>query len=247
MTEQAKDLGSGLRHAREQSGLTLRQIADSTKLSVRNLSALENNRIEQLPGGIYRRAIVRSYAAHVGLDPEQTLRAFLARYPDDVPTWADLVPEPRSTPRRALHTIVSAMSALIPILAGVFYFTLNATGAAEPRHVVDAIAPSDSAVHSAVLPASLTSRRADPVSMMVSVSSPTSLQIVADGRDVVARQFVPGDVIRLELSRDVVLLGDNAGAVHFSINGRAGRTLGDSGAPLSAQISRDDYQHWLIR
>ena len=118
MTEQeSQNLGAGLKLAREQSGLTLRQIADATKLSVRSLTALETNRIEQLPGGIYRRAIVRAYASQIGLDPEQTLRAFLAQHPDDVPTMSQLVPPPQGgSGRRVLHALIGRLSALIPIL-----------------------------------------------------------------------------------------------------------------------------------
>jgi cytoskeleton protein RodZ len=246
MTEQAQDLGTGLRRAREQSGLTLRQIADATKLSVRNLSALENNRIDQMPGGIYRRAIVRTYAAHVGLDPEKTLRAFLAQHPDDVPTWADLVPPEAASRRGALHTFISVMGALVPILAGVFYFSLSARGSDAPQHIVD-VMPRREVVHASIIPAALSTPPSyDAMAMMLSVSAPTLLQIVADGREVAAREFAPGEVIRLSLGSDVVLVGDNAGAVHFSINGRAGRTLGDEGTPLTARISRDDYENWLI-
>ncbi len=104
-------LGASLRRAREQSGVTLREIADATKLSVRALNALECDRVDQLPGGIYRRAIVRSYASKVGLDPEKTLRAFLVLYPDDVPSMAQLLPPPsrHSPSRRALHAIVSVL------------------------------------------------------------------------------------------------------------------------------------------
>lgn len=247
MTQQVEDLGTGLRRAREQSGLSLRQIADATKQSVRNLSALENNRIDQLPGGIYRRAIVRTYAAHVGLDPESTLRAFLAKYPDDVPTWADLMPPPSAPRRGALQTLFSVMGALVPILAGLFYFSLNARGADAPQHIID-VMPAREVVQASIIPAALTtSRTHDTVAMMLSVSSPTSLQIVADGRQVAARRFEPGEIMRLSLGSDVVLVGDNAGAVHFSINGRAGRTLGDDGSPLTARISRDDYQDWLLQ
>jgi cytoskeletal protein RodZ len=93
--------------------VSLRDIAETTKLSVSNLHALENNRITQLPGGIYRRAIVRAYAGHVGLDPETTLRAFLMQYPDDVPSWAELVPPQREwTLRSVALTILGAISAL---------------------------------------------------------------------------------------------------------------------------------------
>jgi transcriptional regulator with XRE-family HTH domain len=246
MTAPFKDVGSGLRHAREQSGLTLQQMAAATKLSVRNLSALENNRIEQLPGGIYRRAIVRSYAAQVGLDPEQTLRAFLAKYPDDVPTWADLLPARQPlTLRRAVHAIIGVLGTLVPIFAGAFYFIGNVSGpSAQPRPI--AALTRAEVLQSSMMPASLP-RGGNSVPMIVSVSSPTFLQIMSDGREVVARLVGAGETLRLHLSRDVVLMGDNAGAVHFSINGRAGRSLGDAGEPLSVRIFRQDYQRWLMR
>jgi transcriptional regulator with XRE-family HTH domain len=243
-----QDLGAGLRRAREQSGLTLRHIADETKLSVRALTALETNRIELLPGGIYRRAIVRAYASHVGLDPEKTLRAFLEQHPDDVPTMARFNPPmPVRGRRRVLLAVLSLLSALIPILAGVFYFTLSARGSDVPQIVAVLPPRATDAWPAATVPSSLGHRDPDPVSMMVSVSSSTRLQIVADGREVLARQLAAGDVFRLDLSNDVILVGDNAGAVHFSINGRAGRTLGEAGTPLTARISLNDYHDWLIK
>ena len=52
------------------------------------LTALEQDRIAQLPGGIYRRAIVRAFAREVGVDAEATLRTFLEQYPDEVPVAA---------------------------------------------------------------------------------------------------------------------------------------------------------------
>ena len=68
----AGDFGGRLREARERRGVTLRQIAAATKISVRVLEALERNDISLLPGGIFSRAFVRSYAIQVGLDPEDS-------------------------------------------------------------------------------------------------------------------------------------------------------------------------------
>src|SRR5438477_1985189 len=77
------DFGSRMRHAREQRGVSLRQIAETTKISVSQLEALERNDVSRLPGGIFSRAFVRSYASEVGLDPEEMVRDFLAQYPHD--------------------------------------------------------------------------------------------------------------------------------------------------------------------
>ena len=76
------DFGARLREARERRGLSLREIADATKIAARSLEALERNDIAKLPGGIFSRAFVRAYAVHVGLDPEETISEFMATFPD---------------------------------------------------------------------------------------------------------------------------------------------------------------------
>jgi cytoskeleton protein RodZ len=60
--------GEALRRARQRRGLTLQQIAQSTKIPLRHLEALERDELAALPAGMYRRAQVRAYADAVGLD-----------------------------------------------------------------------------------------------------------------------------------------------------------------------------------
>lgn len=89
--ERQMDLGSRLKRRREERGISLREIADRTKLSVTTLEALERNDVRRLPGGIFSRAAVRAYAGEVGVDPELTVRDFVARCPDDSASigWPD--------------------------------------------------------------------------------------------------------------------------------------------------------------
>jgi hypothetical protein len=54
-------------------------------------------------------------------------------------------------------------------------------------------------------------------------------------------------MVRLDVRHEIVLSGDDAGAVQFSINGRAGRQLGPAGSPLQLRIARDDYHAWLVQ
>jgi hypothetical protein len=84
----ASDFGSRMRHVREQRGVSLRQVAQTTKLSVSALEALERNDISRLPGGIFSRAFVRSYAAEIGANPEETVRDFLSQFPHESVTGA---------------------------------------------------------------------------------------------------------------------------------------------------------------
>jgi cytoskeletal protein RodZ len=122
-----QDFGAGLRRARERAGLSLRRIADITKLSVRVLDALERNRVDLLPGGIYRRAIVRAYASEVGLNPEATLRAFLALHPDDLLLEAQQVAEPVRK-RGLLRGFMSVFGILAPVVSAVVAVTFGARG-----------------------------------------------------------------------------------------------------------------------
>src|SRR5471030_1208226 len=75
--------GLTLRDARERRGVSLRQIANATKISVAALEALERNDISRLPGGIFSRSFVRSYAIEVGLDPDKAILDFIAQFPND--------------------------------------------------------------------------------------------------------------------------------------------------------------------
>jgi hypothetical protein len=62
----------------------LAAIAEETKINVALLEGLERDDVSRWPGGLFRRAYVRTYAQKIGLDPEQVLREFIALYPDPV-------------------------------------------------------------------------------------------------------------------------------------------------------------------
>ncbi|MGE5815624.1 MAG: helix-turn-helix domain-containing protein, partial [Acidobacteriota bacterium] len=80
-----QSFGASLREARERKGISLRQIATATKISVASLESLERNDLSKLPGGIFSRAFVRSYAIEVGLDPDETVHRFLQEFEGEHP------------------------------------------------------------------------------------------------------------------------------------------------------------------
>jgi cytoskeleton protein RodZ len=70
--------GDRLKKEREQRSISLDDIALSTKIGTRMLRALEEEKFDQLPGGIFNKGFVRAYARHVGLDEEQTVADYMA-------------------------------------------------------------------------------------------------------------------------------------------------------------------------
>jgi len=65
--------GEYLRREREMRGVSLEEISTATKISIRFLQAIENGELSKLPGGIFTRSFVRTYARYLGLDEERVL------------------------------------------------------------------------------------------------------------------------------------------------------------------------------
>ena len=69
--------GEEIRRERELREITLAEVAEATKISVRFLEAIESNDFACLPGGLYNRGIVRAYCQFIGADSEAMVNAYL--------------------------------------------------------------------------------------------------------------------------------------------------------------------------
>jgi cytoskeleton protein RodZ len=132
------DFGTGLREARERSGISLHQLADRTKISVASLEAIERGDTARLPGGIFARSFVRSYASEVGLDPEATLREFLDRFSEprfaavsETPMEPSGPPAPR--PAGILLKVVVVVLVAIGVIVGLALIKHAAEPSRDPR------------------------------------------------------------------------------------------------------------------
>ena len=68
-----------LAKARERRGISLKQISESTKISVRFLQAIESEEFDQLPGGIFSTSYIRQYAQEIGLEEARVLAVYNGR------------------------------------------------------------------------------------------------------------------------------------------------------------------------
>ena len=78
----AETFGARLRYERERRQIALKSIAESTKIGLPLLDALERDDVSRWPSGIYRKSFIRSYAEAIGLDADTIVREFVERYPD---------------------------------------------------------------------------------------------------------------------------------------------------------------------
>ena len=99
-----ESFGARLKREREQRKITLDEIAVSTKIGTRFLAAIEEDRFDQLPGGIFNKGFVRAYARHLGMDENQAIADFVA-------ATEPILPEP---PPQEEAPVLAALAQRVP-------------------------------------------------------------------------------------------------------------------------------------
>jgi len=66
-------LGEKLRQAREERGISISEVAEQTRISAIYLESIENDDYKTLPGGIFNKGFVKSYAKFIGFDEQEAL------------------------------------------------------------------------------------------------------------------------------------------------------------------------------
>lgn len=255
MAAEMDDFGGKLRQARERRGISLRQIASSTKIAAAALEALEKNDISKLPGGIFSRAFVRSYAVEVGLDPDETVKEFLDRFNQDAPPSAEstaaAIPEEEKQFEQRQRQAVKALAfggALLVVLIVVLYFVLRGRSAAVPPETAPAPVadvapapvpesapppppPAEAGTPSGAAPA------AAQLKLEIAPVSECWVALTVDGKKVFGRMMQAGERESHVVQREAVVEIGDAGAFAFSVNGRPGRPLGDKGQVKTLKIT----------
>ncbi len=225
--------GENLRRERELRGIALRDIADSTKISVRFLQALEQDRLDILPGGIFRRAFVRQYAKFVGLDAERLVAEFVYAHVEEAPDVHKEEVSPRS--RRTSWIPPRGMLVALGILGAVgLLFLVKPSRERSAKDAVAAITPPAPArpADRVYPPPSLQTTSApasDGLVLTLSARQNCWVAVRVDGQTVLDRVLAEGETQKLEATGEIVLSVGNAGGLEFTLNDRPGVPLGRSG------------------
>jgi cytoskeleton protein RodZ len=236
--------GESLRRERELRGVTLREIADSTKISVRFLKALEEDRIDLLPGGLFPKAFVRQYARYLGLDAERYVAEFLYVGGEHTPLVPPPpLPEPSPISRGLLFFgVVVAAGVILSLKLGG---TPERERAARQAPLAAAspapgpIGPDGSDGASAPLTTAVST--ADGLVLTLTAQQDCWVEARADGQTVLNRVLSGGESATLEAHGQIVLSVGNAGGLAFRVNDRPGVPLGKSGeVKRNIVITRDN-------
>ena len=259
------DFGGKLRLARERRGISLQQIAAATKISIAALEALERNDLSRLPGGIFSRSFVRSYAVEVGLNPDDTVHEFLEEFqgaPSTVipsPATASTEEEAFGNQQRVAGVVLKLVLVTVPLIVLIMYFAIRtrtpapvSTVSAPQTKAVPAPAKQDEAPSQPpqvpVPVATAGATRAVAPGTMVIALHPTGdcwVRVVADGKVVVSRVMHAGDKETQEVRDKATILVGDAGAFAYSVNDRPGKSLGPPGSVRTVTLTQDTLTRYL--
>ncbi len=270
--DRSTDFGTRLREARERRGVSLRAIAEATKISVGVLEALERNDVSRLPGGIFSRAFVRSYAVEVGLDPEATIQEFVAQFPHDSVTaghqhTAAVEDDSLESDRRMAKAFLQLAGVSVPIVGALLYFGLGMRRVAPPPPDPPSVtAPEPEPAAAATPPAPSLTPPAPPAPAPADATPPAAtvdppaeealtigllarrrcyVSATVDGRKAIEQLLPEGDQRTLEVRREMVLTAGDAGAIVLTLNGAPARPLGKANEVVTVRVNPGNFKDYL--
>ena len=190
--------GEELRREREIRGISLKEIADATKISKRFLEAIERNDHRTLPAPVFTRGFIREYARYLGLNADEIVNRynFAAAGDDRIEksphlerlTHPDLPPKKGIPPPYArVDRNVYVLLLIIAILAAATFVAMRHKRAtAEAVGIETAIAPPKRArAPATTLKPAAPASTDDVMRMTIDVAEDSWVVLDADGKEVI--------------------------------------------------------------
>jgi cytoskeletal protein RodZ len=250
-------LGQELRRERELRGISLKEISDTTRISLRFLQALEEDRLDVIPGAFFVRAILRAYARGIGIDENQVLNRYQETHTfEEQLQYGESMASPRPSPRYFTRLFVRRVI-WIPALAvavlavGLFLFLAYFRPAQKTQPAAKKPAPAAAQME---IPKRNPPLQPEPrveevgsLRLQMTFREDTWIRVYADGEAVWDGIKNGGDTLSFGAEREVRMSVGNAAGLDLTINGRKAKPLGPSGAVRSdIRITPDNYLDYLV-
>jgi cytoskeletal protein RodZ len=129
-------IGDKLRVQREKNGLTIQDIANALRISEPYLRAIENMERDSLPERVYSLGFVRSYALHVGMDPQSAVNQFKEEIYGNYQGEVLSLPEPVVEMSRANWKIIFICTVIVCAIVFSWYKLTRKSQMQEPEKPV---------------------------------------------------------------------------------------------------------------
>lgn len=227
-------IGEKLRNARQEKGYSFEYLEETTKIRAKYLEALENERFDILPGQVYAKAFLRTYAKYLGLDVDEIMAEFKEENKEEPIEVSAPEPKPEIKDNsKKWHYVVAAV-AIVALFA--FKSLYGVGNQSEDKSAVPPTSQQQTAQQKSSPPSpkqeaqTETSKPADGVRVVLKVTDNQSwMQVVADGNTVFTGLVNPGEMKDFKAQEKILLHVGNAGAVEVNVNGKDLGRLGKNG------------------
>ncbi len=245
-------LGQELRRERELRGISLREIADSTRISLRYLQAIEEDNLDLVPGAFFIRAILRTYAKCIGIDEHQVLNkyqemlSFAERHQEK--ESGDKTP-PRELPRvftwKRMRWVAAAIAVIAIGLVLLHIFSMSPEE--EPATLQETDLPASIPVVIPESPAEATIEDFRGLLLRFDFIEETWLHVYADGESIWDGIKAVGESLEVTAEREILLYIGNTGGFGLTINGQKAEAFGPQGAVRQdIRITPENYSDFLV-
>jgi hypothetical protein len=250
-------IGNILRGERLRRGLKLEQVTEWTRIGQPFLRAIEENRFDRLPGGLYTRSFIRQYACTLDLDEEQLIASFKEEFEQPILP----LPAPSGRPLHPPLMLLFGRLVVVLIAAGAVYTLWEDVrrslpdARTSPIHLAQVGSQSDALVKkqppqvvptadedraptvSAQTDRNLSRGAIEVMHVVFWAREPVWVSIESDGRHVYIGMIERQERRELEASGKIVALVGNAGGLEVSVNGNAIGSLGQHGEVRLLELS----------
>lgn len=255
--------GEELRREREIRGISLKEIADATKISKRFLEAIERNDHRTLPAPVFTRGFVREYARYLGLNAEEMVNRynFGAAGDDRIEKSAHLerlvqppviqgqAPKKKGIPPvyARIDTNVYILILIVAALLGVSWWAIQHKRA--EADLMRETTPPPSATTPPTLPktvsepaAPLTSAEPEPLKLTLELTDDSWIDLEADGHTVMKDEYRRGtrETFEAKESFRFKRIGNAAGVI-LMINDKQIPPLGREGQVIKNRLFDRPY------
>jgi cytoskeletal protein RodZ len=251
--------GEHLRREREMRGVSLEEIAAATRINTRFLEAIESERWDQLPGGVFNRGFIRSIARYLGMDED----SLVAEYDLDTKTngnsHSPIILPAQKTSRNWRPAAVAVAVVALLVAAGtsaIHYRTKIAAGLHQGFVVLAArvnrfharpnansrltTSPTATSAGPQTAPSSSDAANAAPLTLKLEAGKPARVKVVADGNVVFDGPVQVNDVKQFHARDKFEVSSSESSAVLLELDGQTIPPIGTPGQPGSVTLTRSD-------
>lgn len=258
-------LGDILRGEREKKGLTIKDVEQGTSIRCLYIEAIEKGEYDVLPGEVYLKGFIRSYADYLKLDAAEMLQKY---YTEKAPTGSAAVAAETVSPvaemsapkeryqetqpkddfrervenSRKSQKIIAGIVAAGVLIGGAYWALGSDTSSSETKSAAPkSVASAPAKVKEE--PAAAPEKKYTDVEVSAEFSDKCWTKIIADDKTIFEGTVKAGEKMSWKAQKQLVITAGNAGALEIVHNGKSMGALGKSGDVVTKKFSLDKVEN----